>query len=329
MSLWCMSPAGVMRLMRRGNRKRTANPRSVHALVGPWLPEHRIGRPKPRRRLSREVVGGDRCHPAGVWDNLGRVAAEFVHLDRHHDSDRASRTTMPTSCSTTSPWRRCRRVPGARRAAVLRRASRRTGRFPRASRRTLRASTARAVSRRPTSARSRDAIVELRAGCMGTLVPSGFDAPMQARHARSNTASNAAHAGRPARLARRRRDVLRPHLQGQPAAGPARAPSRVPDPRRARACAWPTATSSGSRSPIRSSRCATPTARSTSPAPRRPMHIGDRRLGARASGSMAVAAPPLAVIQAATASAAYRPVLILVHMRLSSRTVCASWALTV
>lgn len=50
--------------------------------LGPWLPEHRIGRAnlaaaypdKPADEIEK-ILGG-------VWDNLGRVAAEYVHLDR-------------------------------------------------------------------------------------------------------------------------------------------------------------------------------------------------------------------------------------------------------
>jgi Kdo2-lipid IVA lauroyltransferase/acyltransferase len=49
--------------------------------VGPWLPEHRTGRANlqaafpgwPPNEIER-VLGG-------VWDNLGRIGAEFVHLD--------------------------------------------------------------------------------------------------------------------------------------------------------------------------------------------------------------------------------------------------------
>ncbi|MEA2986875.1 MAG: Kdo2-lipid lauroyltransferase/acyltransferase [Alphaproteobacteria bacterium] len=50
--------------------------------TGPWLPEHRTGRANlqaafpewPPEEIER-VLGG-------VWDNLGRIGAEFVHLDR-------------------------------------------------------------------------------------------------------------------------------------------------------------------------------------------------------------------------------------------------------
>ena len=62
------------------------------------------------------------------------------------------------------------------------------------------------------------------------------------------------HAGRPALRQRRRRDLLRPPLQGQPAARAARAPRRLPDPRHRASCACPTGIAFGSSSPSRSRR---------------------------------------------------------------------------
>src|SRR3989304_10310193 len=49
--------------------------------IGPWLPEHRIGRANltaafpqwPPAEIER-VLGG-------VWENLGQLGAEFLHLD--------------------------------------------------------------------------------------------------------------------------------------------------------------------------------------------------------------------------------------------------------
>lgn len=57
--------------------------------VGPWLPEHRTGRANlqaafpdwPPAEVER-VLGG-------VWDNLGRLGAEFVHLDHLWSVDAA------------------------------------------------------------------------------------------------------------------------------------------------------------------------------------------------------------------------------------------------
>ena len=53
--------------------------------AGPWLPEHRTGRanlaaayPNKSAAEIEEILGG-------VWDNLGRVVAEYAHLDRLWD----------------------------------------------------------------------------------------------------------------------------------------------------------------------------------------------------------------------------------------------------
>jgi KDO2-lipid IV(A) lauroyltransferase len=55
--------------------------------MGPWLPEHKIGRanlvaafPEKSPKEIDDILGG-------VWDNLGRLAAEFAHLDRIWDHD--------------------------------------------------------------------------------------------------------------------------------------------------------------------------------------------------------------------------------------------------
>lgn len=57
--------------------------------VGPWLPEHRIGRDNlkaafpDKSDVEIDSILGD------VWDNLGRMAAEFAHIDRvfHFDAE--------------------------------------------------------------------------------------------------------------------------------------------------------------------------------------------------------------------------------------------------
>ena len=75
-------------LLRRTSPERASN--VVGALarrIGPWLPEHKIG----RRQLAASFPDRD---PAWVeatlrdaWENLGRVAGEYVHLDRIWDYD--------------------------------------------------------------------------------------------------------------------------------------------------------------------------------------------------------------------------------------------------
>jgi KDO2-lipid IV(A) lauroyltransferase len=79
---------GLLKIVRRMDPERSSD----HAgrllrRLGPYLPEHRVGRAnlaaaypeKPAQEIE-EIL-------AGVWDNLGRVAAEYAHLDRIWDFD--------------------------------------------------------------------------------------------------------------------------------------------------------------------------------------------------------------------------------------------------
>ncbi len=50
--------------------------------VGPWLPEHRIGRANLTAAFPEKSGAEIEGILRGVWDNLGRFAAEFAHLDR-------------------------------------------------------------------------------------------------------------------------------------------------------------------------------------------------------------------------------------------------------
>ena len=77
-----------------------------------------------------------------------------------------------------SRWSACASSAGTRPAADLRHASRKLG-TARAVRPLLRRRQHGRCSAPPNIRPIADAIVALRAGCMGTLVPSGFDAPIR------------------------------------------------------------------------------------------------------------------------------------------------------
>jgi KDO2-lipid IV(A) lauroyltransferase len=62
-------------------------------LVGPWLPEHRIGRANLAAAFPEKSAEEIDAILMKVWDNLGRVAAEFAQLDRIWDLDRPERGT--------------------------------------------------------------------------------------------------------------------------------------------------------------------------------------------------------------------------------------------
>ena len=90
-----------------------------------------------------------------------------------------------------------------------------------------------AVSAGPTSRAISDAIIEMRAGCMGTLVPTGLQAPVRLAEALQR-GSHVAHAGRSIRRAGRAGDLLRPPDPRQRADRAARPQHRMPDPRHPR-----------------------------------------------------------------------------------------------
>jgi KDO2-lipid IV(A) lauroyltransferase len=56
--------------------------------IGPWLPEHRVGKANLTRAFPEKSEAEIDEILRGVWDNLGRLGAEFAHLDRLWDFDR-------------------------------------------------------------------------------------------------------------------------------------------------------------------------------------------------------------------------------------------------
>src|SRR5438270_1190630 len=73
----------LLRLVRLTSRKRVANVTgATMRAIGPWLPEHRVGRDNLTAAFPEKSPAEIETILAGVWDNLGRVGAEFAHLDR-------------------------------------------------------------------------------------------------------------------------------------------------------------------------------------------------------------------------------------------------------
>src|SRR6188474_3643038 len=81
---------GTLAVLRRINRRRMANVLgALMRTVGPWLPEHKVGRENLRAAFPEKSAEEIEKILAGVWDNLGRVAAEFAHIDKIWDYDPA------------------------------------------------------------------------------------------------------------------------------------------------------------------------------------------------------------------------------------------------
>jgi KDO2-lipid IV(A) lauroyltransferase len=74
---------GLLRLARRFDAGRTADLFArVARSVGPLLREHRIGRDNLKAAFPEKSDREIEAILGGVWDNLGRVVAEFAQLDR-------------------------------------------------------------------------------------------------------------------------------------------------------------------------------------------------------------------------------------------------------
>ena len=86
----------------------------VTRTIGPLLPENRIGRANLTAAFPEKTPAEIDAILRGVWDNLGRMGAEFAHLDRLWDFD-------PETPGAAQPLRHHTREPRARHAACNRR----------------------------------------------------------------------------------------------------------------------------------------------------------------------------------------------------------------
>ncbi len=144
---------------------------------GPWLPEHRIGRANLAAAFPEKSPAEIETILRGVWDNLGRVAAEFAHSDRikTRDPELAGPWDIDYDQTTFDRFHRLR-VDG--KPALIFTAH--------LANWELAAQVAAAYKldlsvlyRRPNLSAVADAVIKIRAGSMGTLVPTGLDAPLK------------------------------------------------------------------------------------------------------------------------------------------------------
>jgi KDO2-lipid IV(A) lauroyltransferase len=159
------------------DRKRSANlAGGLMRRVGPLLPEHRIGRANLRAAYPQKSADEIDTILSGVWDNLGRVAAEFAHLDEFYAESIARLSqNIGLSDQTVERAERIRRngKPVIGFAAHI-------------SNWELSALAVKALGfesailyRRPNVGAIGDVIVRLRAPLMGQLVKTGLDAPVK------------------------------------------------------------------------------------------------------------------------------------------------------
>jgi KDO2-lipid IV(A) lauroyltransferase len=79
---------GLLNLVRNFDPDKTADFfASVTRRIGPWLPEQKTGRANLTAAFPEKSPNEIEAILTGVWDNLGRVGAEFAQIDRIWDFD--------------------------------------------------------------------------------------------------------------------------------------------------------------------------------------------------------------------------------------------------
>lgn len=85
---------GLLKLARRFDPQRVVKfSGAMLRRIGPWLPEHKVGRANLRAAFPEKSDAEVEAILLRVWENVGRVAAEYAHLDRLVSFDRKTSTS--------------------------------------------------------------------------------------------------------------------------------------------------------------------------------------------------------------------------------------------
>ena len=146
--------------------------------IGPLLREHRIGRDNLTRAFPEKSTAEIETILRGVWDNLGRVGAEFAHLDRLWDYDpehpeRPSRVEF-----RTVDTERFHQLANDGKPALIFASHLANWELPAICAATHHLDSA-VLYRRPNIAAIDQWLRETRAASMGTLIATGLDAPVK------------------------------------------------------------------------------------------------------------------------------------------------------
>jgi Kdo2-lipid IVA lauroyltransferase/acyltransferase len=156
----------------------------IAQLIGPRLREHKIGRANLTAAFPDKSPAEIEAILAGVWDNLGRVGAEFAHIDRIWDYVEAHPETSRIELSDrTHELFHQLRLDG--KPALIFASHLANWEMPALAAVAHRLDTA-ILYRRPNIASADRIIQEMRQVKMGTLIPAGRNAPLQLAEALRN-----------------------------------------------------------------------------------------------------------------------------------------------
>jgi len=169
---------GLLRTTRYFDPIKTANFLGrVTRLIGPRLREDRIGRENLKAAFPEKSPEEIETILAGVWDNLGRIGAEFAHLDHIWDYD----TNHPEDSRVEIEQRTHELFAQLRldgKPALIFASHLGNWELP-ALAAVAHGLDAAILYRRPNIESADRAIERMRAVKMGTLIPAGRDAPLK------------------------------------------------------------------------------------------------------------------------------------------------------
>jgi Kdo2-lipid IVA lauroyltransferase/acyltransferase len=170
--------AGMLRAVRALDRERTADfAGRMMSTFGPWLKEHRIGRANLAAAFPEKSAAEIESLLLGVWDNLGRVAAEFAHIDRLKTFDPDPQRLGDIVYSGETHERLHQLRSGHRPALIF------TAHLANWEVLTLLAANFQlntaVLYRRPNISAVNDAVTRIRKGIKGGMIPTSPDAPLK------------------------------------------------------------------------------------------------------------------------------------------------------
>jgi KDO2-lipid IV(A) lauroyltransferase len=169
---------GTIKTLRMVDRRRMARMASaVTRSVGPRLKEHRLAREQLVAAFPDKSPEEIEAILTGVWDNLGRVAAEFAHIDRLNivDPDRPGAEDITYSQRTFDLFHQLRLDGKPALLFTSHLANWELSAYVAAAYKL----DLNILYRRPNIAAVDEAVRRSREGIMGTLVATGLDAPVK------------------------------------------------------------------------------------------------------------------------------------------------------
>ncbi|HEX4407285.1 MAG TPA: lipid A biosynthesis lauroyl acyltransferase [Xanthobacteraceae bacterium] len=178
---------GLLSAIKHTDRRRMANfAGSFMRKVGPMFREHRIGRAQLRAAFPEKSDAEIEKILGGVWDNLGRIAIEFAHLDEFCVDGSGTRTADVITYSPETQ-ERYDQILQSGQATIGFAAHLANWELPGVGAKLIGAKSA-VLFRRPNIGAVNDIIIKLREPLMGQLIPTGLDAPIKlARFLQSGT----------------------------------------------------------------------------------------------------------------------------------------------